>query len=72
MSMNHPPSWTEQVRREARIAVEIAANRSAACERTLAYFLRCAIAHGLTVEECCKAGNLDRETVMRLTDPAVA
>jgi len=61
--------WTDAVRREAWIAVEIAATQREASERTLAYYLRCAISHGLTVDDCCRAGDLDRATVLRMTEP---
>jgi hypothetical protein len=64
--------WVDRTRREAWIAVEIAATKHEASTRTLAYYLRCALAHGLTVDEVCRAGDLGRETVLRLTDPGVA
>jgi hypothetical protein len=69
-SGNTPTPWTDEVRRQAWIAVRIAAT----ChddERVLAYYLRSALAHGLSVDEVCYAGNLSPETVRRLTRPAV-
>jgi len=70
--MTHQDPWTAAVRREAWIAVEIAATQREAADRTLAYYLRAAMAHGLTVEDCCRAGDLDRASVLRMTQPAVA
>lgn len=64
--------WSAAKRREAWIAVEIAATRREAAERTLAYMVRAAISHGLTVDDVCTAGDLTREHVMQLADPAVA
>lgn len=64
--------WRAEVRHQARVAVQVAAARREASDRTLAYFLRKALAHGLTLDEVCDAGDLDRNTVLRLTDPAVA
>lgn len=64
--------WRDEVRRQAYVAVEIAATRRVAADRTLGYYLRAALAHGLTVAEVCEASRLDELTVMRLTDPAAA
>jgi pyrroloquinoline quinone (PQQ) biosynthesis protein C len=61
--------WTDEVRRQAFRAVRIAVMRNA-CDRTLGYFLRLALAHGLTVDEVLAAG-VAPETLTRLTDPAV-
>lgn len=62
--------WTDEVRRQAFLAVRIAVMRGA-CDRTLGYFLRLALAHGLTVDEVLAAG-VAPEALTRLTDPAVA
>jgi hypothetical protein len=67
---NTPTPWTDEVRRQAWIAVRIAATGHAH-ERVLAYYLRSALAHGLTVDEVCYAGNLSPNTVRLLTRPAV-
>src|SRR5690349_23790510 len=52
--------WKAEVRRQAFLAVRVASTRRVATDRVLAYYLRSAIAHGLTVEECCEAGRIDR------------
>ena len=64
--------WTSEIRRQAWIAVRLAATSTPRCPRTLAYYLRAAHAHGLTFDECCEAGNLSPVIVRRLLDPAVA
>lgn len=69
--MTHDP-WTDAIRREAWIAVEIAATQCEAAQRTLAYYLRTALSHGLTVDDCCRAGDLDRDLVLRMTNPVAA
>jgi hypothetical protein len=56
-----------EVRRQARIALRLAATSDA---RTLGYYVRSALAHGLTVAEVCDAGRLNPAEVLRLTDPA--
>lgn len=61
--------WTSEVRQQAYRAVRIAVMRGA-CDRTLGYFLRLALAHGLTVDEVLAAG-VAPDTLTRLTDPAV-
>lgn len=71
MSMTHPADpWRAEVRRQAHVAVKVAAARRTAADTTLAYFLRTALGHGLTVAEVCKASGLDEATVLQLTDPA--
>ena len=73
MSIGTPrDAWTQEVRRAALVAVRIAAAKREAGDRTLSYFLRSAMAHGLTLDDLCRAGNLSPEDVLRLTDPAVA
>lgn len=64
-------TWTDEIRRQAWLAVEIAATRREEADRALGYYLRAALSHGLTVADVCIAGDLDEQTVMRLTDPAV-
>jgi hypothetical protein len=64
--------WTEEVRRAAYVAVELAAAKRTACERTFVYFLRTASAHGLTLAELCAASGLDAAKVLELTEPAAA
>lgn len=67
--------WTHEIRDAARASVIIAADQHRAivrgADRTLAYYLRIAVAHGLTVSEIVDAGDLDAKTVTRLLDPAV-
>lgn len=64
-----------RIRDAALNAVAIAAQRHqaavAGADRVLAYYLRGALAHGLTVDEVCATAQLDRAEVLRLTDPAV-
>lgn len=66
--------WTSEIRDAAREAVRIAADQHraicAGADRTLAYYLRSALAHGLTAAEVCQAGDLDPLVVRDLTDPA--
>jgi hypothetical protein len=54
--------------------VKIAADQHravvAGADRTLAYYLRTSMAHGLTISEIVDAGDLDAKTVVRLLDPA--
>lgn len=64
--------WTEEVRRAAYVAVELAASRRLASERTFVYFLRTASAHGLTMAELCAASGLDEAAVLELTHPQAA
>lgn len=60
----------------ARAAVQMATDKHrlavSDADRTLAYYLRGAIAHGLTIDEVCELGHLDRDEVLRLIDPAGA
>lgn len=67
-------AWTREVRDAARESVTIAADQHRAvvrgADRTLAYYLRTALAHGLTVSEIVDAGDLDAKTVLRVLDPA--
>ena len=68
--MTHPRDpWREEVRNQARVAVEVAVLQHQAATRTLAYYLRRALAHGLTIDEVCTAGRLDHDAVLRFTDP---
>lgn len=64
--------WREEIRRQAYVAIQVAAAKRVATERVLAYMIRKAIGHGLSVEECCEAGDLDRAAVLELSDPAAA
>lgn len=61
--------WSAAKRREAYVAVEIAASKQLAATRALGYFIRTAMAHGLTLDEVCRAGNLNPTTVRGLSDP---
>jgi hypothetical protein len=67
-----PDAWSDEVRRAALIAVEIAGNKHRAAERALRYFLKSAIAHGLTLAEVAEFARLTTDEVVALTDPAVA
>lgn len=70
MKVDHASTpWTTQVRAQAAIAVRIAAGSD---RRVLGYYVRAALAHGLTTDEVCRASNLSPETVAALSDPAVA
>jgi hypothetical protein len=64
--------WTAAKRREAYVAVAIAATKQVAATRTLGYMIRAAMAHGLSLEDVCRAGNLNPPTVRELSDPATA
>lgn len=64
--------WTCEVRRQAWIAVSIAASRRVVSRRVLAYYVRSALAHGLCVEEVCQAGNLSPDEVLEMSEPAAA
>ena len=64
--------WSQEVRRQAYVAVQIAAAKRTACERTFRYFLCSARAHGLTAQELSRASGLGYDEVLRLTDPAAA
>lgn len=71
--MHHPGDpWTQEVRRAALIAVEIAAAKRAGCDRALRYFVRSALSHGLTVDEVARAGALPPADVVALADPMAA
>jgi hypothetical protein len=61
-----------EIRAAALDGILIAADSYRASERALGYYLRTAIAHGVTVDEACAVAQLDAGTVLRLTDPAVA
>lgn len=65
-------SWTDAVRREAFIAVQLAAAKRIACEHAFVYFLRTAQSHGLTVAELAEAAGITESEVERLTEPAAA
>lgn len=67
-----PDPWSQEVRRAAYVAVELAATKRKASERTFIYFLRTALAHGLTLAELCDASGLDAAELLRLTEPAAA
>lgn len=67
-----PDPWQAEIREQARVAVRVAAAQQIASTRTLAYMLRKAMSHGLTLEDVCQAGNLSPATVLRLTDPGTA
>lgn len=73
LSMNHSVSdpWTDQVRAAAITAVRIAAEQHRAGTHALGYYLRAAIAHGLSLDEVREASGLSRVQVLELTDPAV-
>ena len=62
-----PYAWTSEIRRQATIAVHIAAADGDL--RVLGYMVRAAIAHGLTTDDVCRAGNLSPEHVQQLSDP---
>lgn len=64
-----PDPWQTEVREQARVAVRIAATRQRASTNVLGYYLRSALAHGLTLDEVCVAGNLSPASVRQLTDP---
>lgn len=67
-------TWTAEVRAAGLNGVRIAAAEHAAAyraaDRVLAYYLRSAVAHGLTIDEICQATDLDPLVVRDLTDPA--
>lgn len=65
-------SWTAEVRRQAYVAVRVASIRQVAGTNTLGYYVRRAIANGLTPAEVCEAGNLDAASVKKLSDPDTA
>lgn len=64
-------NWTDEVREQARVALFIATNRDRD-DRVLGYYVRSAIAHGMTIDEVCRAANLSASEVRELSDPAVA
>lgn len=70
--MSLEQAWTDEVRRAAVVAVQIAAARREAGDRTFRYFLRTALGHGVSVAEVALAAGLSRDEVVRLADPAVA
>lgn len=63
--------WNAEVRRQSYVAIEVASVRQVAATKTLGYMIRSAMAHGLSLDEVCKAGNLNPSTVRELSDPAV-
>lgn len=67
---NNRVPWTDEVRAQARVALRVAAT-SGSDDRTLGYYVRAALAHGLTVTEVCRAAHLARPRVMELSNPAV-
>ena len=71
-SLTQPDPWTQEVRRSAYIAVQVAAAKRVASEHAFIYFLRTAQSHGLTVGELADAAQIDEAEVMRLTEPAAA
>lgn len=62
-----PAAWTSEVRRQALVAVEIASTRRDEAQHALGYYVRAALAHGLTVAEVCQAGDLDPAEVETLS-----
>ena len=66
-----PLPWTDEIRAQARIALRVAAT-SGSDDRTLGYYVRAALAHGLRVTEVCRAAHLSRDRVLELSNPAVA
>lgn len=77
MTVEHVSTpWTSQVLAAARESVKIAADQHratvASANRTLAYYLRSSLAHGMTISEICDAADLDARVVLELVDPAAA
>lgn len=72
MMQHQTDPWRAEVRRQAYVAVQVATTRHEAATHVLGYYLRRALAHGLTIEQVCEASDLDRARVLELTDPAVA
>ena len=72
--MNHSGNdpWTDQVRAAAITAIRIAAEQHRVGTHALGYYLRTAMAHGISVEEACQASGLERAQVLELTDPAAS
>lgn len=60
-----------EVRRQAEIGVRIASAHREDGDRVLGYYVRSALAHGLTYDEVCRAGGLYRDEVFALSDPEV-
>lgn len=65
-------SWTDQVRASALELVRIAADSHRGTERALRHFVTAAVGHGVTVDELVVVTDMDRDTLLALTDPAVA
>jgi hypothetical protein len=63
-------AWTDEIRARAIELVQVAAHVHREAGRAQAYFLRTAIAHGVDVDAVAAAAQLDRATVLALTDPA--
>jgi hypothetical protein len=67
-------TWRQEVRQQAYNALRVATLREndVTPPHVLAYYLRSALAHGLTLLEVCAASGLCSSAVLELTDPAVA
>lgn len=64
-------SWGDNLADQARYAVQIAAAKRAAADRALAYYVRCAASHGLTVDEIAQLAHLEPAAVQAMTNPGV-